>query len=105
MFSLDQIKASLSDVVKPEFKWPEIPLGWQLEFIVYSNEDVDMDLLHPVSGVFWSEDNGHFQPPIMNNGKNITAAALKKANVPFMTTFCEAKVSEQPKESHLKIVK
>lgn len=105
MLSLEQVKVNLSDVVKPEFEWPEIPLGWQLEFIAYSNDDVDMDLLHPVSGVFWSEGNGHFHPPVMNNGKNITAAALKKANIPLMTTFGEAKVNEQPKESHLNVVK
>ncbi len=105
MLSLEQVKVNLSDIVKPEYEWPKIPLGWQLEFIAYSNDDVDMDLLHPVSGVFWSEHNGPFQPPIMYNEKNITATALKKAGVPFMTTFGEAKISEKPKEAHLNIVK
>jgi len=102
---LQEVKIALKEVVKPDYEWPKIPLGWQLEFIAYSDKDVDMDLLHPVSGVFWSEENNHMQPPIMNNGQNITATELKKYGVPFMTTFGEAKVSDSPKESHLNVIK
>lgn len=101
---LSEVKEKLVSVVSENFEWPEIPKGWQLEFIVYPNGEVDMDLLHPVSGVFWSEDNGHFEPPIMNNGKYITANVLKKAGIPFMTTFGQATVSDKPNSPHLKCV-
>ncbi|MDI4652658.1 MULTISPECIES: hypothetical protein [Pseudoalteromonas] len=63
-----------------------------------------MDLLHPVSGVFWSEDNGYFELPIMKNGKYITATVLKDAGIPFMTTFGHVVVSEKKKSPHLKSV-
>ncbi|MEJ6534131.1 hypothetical protein [Pseudoalteromonas lipolytica] len=101
---LSEVKQKLASVVSESFVWPEIPKGWQLEFIVYPDGEVNMDLLHPVSGMFWSEDNGHFELPIMKNGKFITATALKDAGIPFMTTFGHAVVSEKPQPPHLKSV-
>ena len=101
---LSEVKEKLASVVSESFEWPEIPKGWQLEFIVYPDGEVNMDLLHPVSGVFWSEDNGRFELPIMKNGKFITATILKGAGISFMTTFGHAAVSEKPKSPHLKSV-
>ena len=40
----------------------------------------------------------------MRDGSPLTHLALKRAGIPFMTTFAEARVSAEPKESHLKAV-
>lgn len=101
---LSEIVERLRDVVNPDFLWPEVPKGWQLEFIAYSNTDIDMDLLHPVSGRFWSEDHGHLETPAMTDGSPITAVTLKAAGVPFMTTFGTAAVSESSRDIHLTVV-
>lgn len=103
---LSEVKEKLSGLVSDSYEWPEPPpKGWQVEFIVFPNGDVDMDFLHPVSDVFWSEENGHLEPPIMSNGKQITAEHLKNAGIPYMTTFGCAAISESPNESHLKRIK
>lgn len=73
---LEDVKAKLVGVVKPEFKWPEIPSGWQLEFIAYPDATVDMDLLHPVSGSFGSDDNDFLETPVKLDGKPVTAFDL-----------------------------
>lgn len=101
---LSEVKEKLASVVSDGYEWPEIPQGWQIEFIVYPDGEVNMDFLHPVSCVFWSEDNGHLELPVMNNGEFITATVLKNAGIPFMTTFGHAVVSDEPKPAHLKSV-
>lgn len=102
---INDVKSKLSEIVSPDYKWPEVPLGWQLEFIAYSNTEVDLDLLHPVSGVFWTNYNDYIDPPIMLDGNPITATALSKAGVPFMTTFGHARAVDRPASCHLSIVK
>jgi hypothetical protein len=104
MITFEEVVKRLKGIVHPDFSWPEVPAGWQLEFIAHTNEDVDMDLLHPVSASFWSDDNDYLDPPIMLNGKNITASALQKAGVPFMTSFGIAATSVKPLEPHLTLV-
>jgi len=102
---LSEVVKRLEGVVNKNYQWPVVPAGWQVEFIAFSNADVALDLLHPVSGRWWSEDNGHFEPPVMMNGQAITATALSKANVPFMTTFGAVKVVEpEAGSSHLSVV-
>ena len=51
--SNEEIIARLSEVVSLDYKWPDIPKGWQLVFIVYPDRSVEMDLLHIVSCQFW----------------------------------------------------
>jgi hypothetical protein len=98
---LDEVIRRLDGIVRSDYQWPRIPAGWSLEFIAYSDASVDMDLLQPQLGVFWSEDNEPLKPPVMVNGQNITASALKKAGIPFMTTFLEAAVCMKDKEPNL----
>lgn len=102
---LSEVKEKLSSVVSESYEWPEPPKGWQIKFIAFPDGNVDIDFLHPVSDVFWSEENGLLEPPFMNNGKYITANHLKSAGIPYMTTFGCAAVSESPKQPHLKRIK
>jgi len=50
---LQEVKIALKEVVKPDYEWPKIPLGWQLEFIAYSDKDVDMALFASVKNKKW----------------------------------------------------
>ncbi|MFA0809460.1 hypothetical protein [Microbulbifer epialgicus] len=100
----EEIIGRLSQAVRPDYQWPEIPAGWQLEFILYPDGELDMDLLHLVSARFWSEDNGFLDMPVMKSGKVITVTDLKAAGVPLMTTFGHTVVSDVPKKPHLATV-
>lgn len=93
----------LQGVVSDEFKWPEVPQGWRLEFIAYAKNDVILDLLHPVANKFWSEDNGPFVTPFLKDGSAITVQVLQVADIPFMTTFGTARCSMEKPSRHLSI--
>ena len=94
----------LSGIVSTEYKWPELLPGWQLEFIAYPEGDLDMDMLHPVSGVFWSDDNEPLPLPYKSDESPITVWDLIALKLPYMTTFGYATVVDKPKESHLSLV-
>lgn len=100
----DEIIHRLKDVVSENYIWPNVPLGWQLEFIAYSRYDVIIDLLHPVANRFWSEENDHFEIPFLNDGSMINVPTLQKVGIPFMTTFGSAKVVTKQPTPHLSIV-
>ena len=64
-----------------------------------------MDFLHPVSASFWSDENAPLDLPKKQDGKEITWQDLKRAGIPFMTTFGYAAVSNEPAKVHLSSVK
>jgi len=46
------------------YQWPAPPdASWELIVCIYPGGSFDLDLLHPVSCRFWSEDNGFFDVP------------------------------------------
>lgn len=46
------------------YEWPTPPdASWELIVCIYPGGSFDLDLLHPVSCRFWSEDNGFFAVP------------------------------------------
>ncbi len=46
------------------FQWPTPPdASWELIVCFYPGGKFDLDLLHPVSCRFWTEDNGSFDVP------------------------------------------
>lgn len=50
--------------VSIEFSWPYPPdAAWELVVCCYPDGKCDLDLVHPVSRRFWSEDNGFFDSP------------------------------------------
>lgn len=105
ILSVTSVKAALHGIVSPNHQWPIQPAGWQLEFIVYPDGEVVMDFLHPVSCVFWSEDNEPLETPLKADSTALTWQDLKAAGIPFMTTFGHAAVSTEVAEPHLKLVK
>ncbi|EKF9501228.1 hypothetical protein ACPF3S_003168 [Vibrio cholerae] len=104
ILTVEIVSQRLKEVVSPDYVWPEMPTGWQLEFIVYPDGEVNMDFLHPVSCVFWSEDNDFLETPYTQDKRPITRGLLDECGVSYMTTFGHATVSDKPKESHLKSV-
>ena len=103
--SVSDVKHALSDIVDPQYDWPEQLAGWQLEFIAYPDGEIIMDFLHPVSGSFWSDENTPLDLPKKNDGSEITWRDLKRAGIPFMTTFGYAALSKEPPQPHLTSVK
>ncbi|MBD3587714.1 MULTISPECIES: hypothetical protein [Salinimonas] len=101
---LEDVKARLHGVVSNEYVWPEEPAGWWLEFIAYPDGGVIMDLLHPVSANWWSDDNDFLPQPFCTDGREINASILAKAVVPFMGTFGVAEVGQKQSEHHLSVV-
>jgi len=50
--------------VAPAYEWPVPPdAAWSLVACCYPYGEIDLDFVHPVSGRFWSEDNGFLTPP------------------------------------------
>lgn len=105
--NLEAVTGRLKGVICPDYQWPEVPAGWQLEFVAYPDGFVIMDVLHPISGAWLSEDHedGILDQPMKHNGEPLSAQVLQKAGIPFMTTFATAAVSNEPKELHLSVVK
>lgn len=99
------VKDALKAIIDPCYVWPEQPAGWQLEFIAYPDGEIIMDFLHPVSGTFWTDEHPPFELPTKQDGAVITWQDLKKAGIPFMTTFGTASVQSSPRDPHLMIVK
>ena len=51
--------------VSSDYRWPTPPdAAWKLVVCCYPNGECDLDLLHPVSCKFWTEDNGFFAPTV-----------------------------------------
>lgn len=50
--------------VSKDYRWPTPPdAAWELVVCCYPDGECDLDLVHPVSRRFWSEDNGFFDSP------------------------------------------
>jgi hypothetical protein len=105
ILNIEIVSERLKEFISPDYQWPVMPVGWQLEFIVYPDGEVDMDFCHSVSRAFWSESNNFLELPKMMDGSVISVDVLKNAGIPFMTTFGQAKESDLPIESHLNLVK
>lgn len=101
VLTIEVVSCRLKEVISPKYTWPEIPTGWQLKFIVFPDGEVNMDFLHPVSCVFWSEDNGFLETPYTPNGKPVTRELLEMCGVPYMTAFGCATVNDTPLTTHL----
>lgn len=101
---MTEVKRRLQGIVSDNYVWPEEPAGWWLEFIAYPGGEVVMDLLHPVSGAWWSDENDMLAQPALLSGELLDAKVLQNAGIPFMGTFQVAGVEEKDGKPHLSIV-
>lgn len=100
--NLVQIQDLLAPLLADSYKWPEVPAGWQLEFIAYPDGTLEMDILHPVSGRFWSEDNDYLDLPVKKDGIDLCPSDLQSKGIPFMTTSPTTTVVESEGRPHLR---
>jgi len=50
--------------VPESYRWPSPPdTAWEVVVCVYPDGGCELDMVHPVSRCFWSEDNGFFDLP------------------------------------------
>lgn len=77
----------LFGVVSKEYKWASVPEnGYQIEFILCPDGNIELDYLNPTTGVFWSETtNEEIKQPFKDNNKPLTWQDLVKVDIPFMT--------------------
>ncbi len=94
---LEYVVSQLKDFIHPDYHWPDIPKGWQLEFIVYPDGEVNMDFLHPITCCFWSDDHDFLDVPTLINNERFSAQVLKRAGIPYITTFSQAAISDTQK--------
>lgn len=102
---IEEVKSRLDDLIDANYVWPEVPAGWRLEFIVYGMHDIEMDLLHPVSATFWSDENEPLVMPLRKDGLHFTAATFQSLGIPFMTPTSSVAVTAAPVTSHLSLCK
>lgn len=76
----------LKDVVSPDYKWPDTPDGYQLEFILHPDGSIILDFLNTEKAMFWSENaNEVMETPFTKDGSPVTWKILEKAKIPFMS--------------------
>ncbi|HHP5492963.1 TPA: hypothetical protein ACSCYS_003360 [Aeromonas veronii] len=102
--TVEKAAESLRGLIAEGYQWAEVPAGWDLVFIAHPDGSVEMDFAHPVSRSFWSDENDYLQLPSKIEGGDIDVYTLKKAQIPFMTSFSTAEVVETKMDRHLKPV-
>lgn len=62
-------------LVSSDYRWPTPPdAAWELVVCCYPDGVCDLDLLHPVSRRFWTEDNDFIDPPGEKGNRYFTRA-------------------------------
>lgn len=87
--------------VPADARWPEKLPGWDLVICRYPNGALDMDLVHPVSRRFWSEDN-HFLP--IPECTAIDQTWLTRHGFEIMQMMPVAQLSFDRRPAHLTLV-
>lgn len=78
--------------------------SWELVVCTYPDGTCELDLVHPVSGRFWSEDNGFFELP--TEKRTLMNPMWFKSmgfDVMHMQPALQVRIGD-PKRPHLKLV-
>ncbi len=91
--------------IPDDFQWPTPPdASWELVVCFYPDGKFDLDLLHPVSCRFWTEDNGFFDVPT-EDPTLISRDWFKKMGFDLMDFQPDMQVQvADSKAPHLKLV-
>lgn len=81
--------------------WPEKLPGWDLVVCRYPDGELDIDLVHPISRRFWSEDNDFLPMP---DSTAIDQAWLMRHGFEIMQMMPVAALSYTKPSRHLKLV-
>ncbi|MFY2597168.1 hypothetical protein ACOTHJ_12970 [Achromobacter xylosoxidans] len=88
------------------YVWPEPPdAAWALLVCAYPDGECDLDMVHPVSRRFWSEDNDFFEPPGPREIFNRSWYESMGFEVMRMSPAMTARVDWAPPKRHLSVVR
>ena len=92
--------------VSREYRWPTPKdAAWALVVCSYPDGECDLDLVHPVSRRFWSEDNGFFDPPGVGNGERyFTRDWYERMGFEVLHFHPDAVATVGPSACHLSVV-
>lgn len=90
--------------VEDDYHWPIPPKGWDLMFTLFEGGCIEIDFAHPVSRIFWSEDNGELEQPRFKEGCTLDQHHLEELGIRYLTPFYTAAIT-QVKTTHLSSVK
>ncbi|ELC3209952.1 hypothetical protein [Vibrio fluvialis] len=86
VLTVECVSERLKGIVSPEYQWPVVPEGYQLEFILHPDGSIILDFLSPEKAMFWSEAADELmETPYTNDKQPITWQMLKRAGIPFMS--------------------
>lgn len=94
-------------IVSQDYRWPTPPdAAWELVICCYPDGECDLDLVHPVSRRFWSEDNGFFDPPGEGKGaRYFTRHWYVRMGFDVMNFHPDAVATVGPSTCHLSVVR
>jgi hypothetical protein len=91
--------------VAPDYRWPiPVDAAWELVVCVYRGGYCELDMLHPVSGVFWSEENGFIEPP-KSFGRTLNQDWYQSMGFDMLFMNQDMQVSLSNPTPHLRLVK
>lgn len=83
--TIGYVAEKLKGIVSEDYKWPETPCDYQLEFILHPDGSIILDFLNLETGVFWSEVvDEEMQTPFIDDGTEITTSILNLFKIPYM---------------------
>lgn len=85
--------------VEDDYEWPTPPKGWDLMFSAMAKDQnpVEIDFGHPVSRIFWSEDNHAIPQPRLKEGHVLSYYSLEHMGLPCLTPCHTAYISNDRK--------
>ncbi|HGS4617177.1 TPA: hypothetical protein ACMDTM_003335 [Vibrio cholerae] len=86
VLTVEFVSERLKGIVSPDYQWPVVPEGYQLEFILHPDGSIILDFLSPEKAMFWSEAaDEEMETPFTKDGNPITWQMLKQEKIPFMS--------------------
>lgn len=91
--------------VSKDYRWPDPPdAAWELVVCCYPDGMCDLDIVHPVSRRFWTEDNDFFDPPGGNGDRYFTRNWYEQMGFDVIVMHPETVVMEGSFTRHLSVV-
>ena len=91
--------------VSKDFRWPTPPdAAWELVVCCYPDGECELDMVHPVSRRFWSEDHGFFDSPGEKGDRYFTRKWFEQMGFDVIIFHPYAVARVGPSTRHLTVV-
>ncbi len=88
-----------------DYQWPVPPdAAWELVVCCYPDGECNLDLVHPVSRRFWSEENGFLDPPCGSGESYFTRHWYERMGFDVIVFHPDSVVMVGAPTSHLSMV-